>query len=177
MAALKAIEIDDSLSRPHAILGSILFFFDRNWKEAQNQFQRALELNPNDANAHQFYANLLLVTGRHAEALSEAKHAQELDPLSVRISAIEGQLLIYAGHTDEALSKLQKIFEVDPNFWFAHAFVSSAYIDKGMYVEAVAEARKASSYLAQARILQRFSVTRWRKQASARKRIRCLVSY
>ena len=142
-AALRAIQIDDELAQAHSQLGFIVFYYDRDWKEAEKQYQRALELNPNDPDTHQFYANLFSVTGRHAEALAEAKRATELDPLNVRISAIEAQLLIYAGRPDEALSKLQKTFELDPHFFFAHMFAASAYIDKGMYPEAIAEARTA----------------------------------
>jgi len=142
-AAQKAIEIDDRLADAHAILGYIIFWYDWNWKESENQCQRALELNPNSADAHMFYAHLLSNTGRHAQALAEIKRARELDPLNLRINALEVQFLLHAGQTDEALARLQKAFELDPNFWLAHLFASSAYIEKGMFPEAVAEARKA----------------------------------
>ena len=142
-AAQKAIEIDDTLAEAHAELGFIIFWYDWNWNAAENQFKRALELNPNSADTHQFYAHLLSNTGRHAEALAEIKRARELDPLNLRINALEGQFLLHAGQTDEALARLQKTLELDPNFWMAHLFASSAYIEKGMFAEAVAEARKA----------------------------------
>jgi serine/threonine protein kinase/tetratricopeptide (TPR) repeat protein len=142
-AAQKAIEIDDTLAEAHAELGFIIFWYDWNWNTAETQLKRALELNPNDADTHLFYAHLLSNTGRHAEGLAEIKHARELDPLNLRTSALEGQFLIHAGRTDEALARLQKTLELDPNFWFAHMFASSAYIEKGMFAEAVAEARRA----------------------------------
>src|SRR3989442_994127 len=143
-AAQKAIEIDDTLADAHAELGFIIFWYDWDWNEAENQLERALALNTNNADSHLFYAHLLSNTGRHAEGLAEAKHARELDPLNLRTSALEGQFLIHAGRTDEALVRLQKTIELEPNFGFAHLFASSAYIEKGMYSEAIAEARKAS---------------------------------
>ena len=115
-AAQKAIEIDDTLADAHAELGVIIFWYDWDWNAAENQCKRALELNPNSADAHQVYALLLSTTGRHAEALAEVKRARELDPLNLRTNALEGQALIYAGQTDEALARLQKTFELEPNF-------------------------------------------------------------
>jgi len=143
-AAQKAIAIDDTLAEAHSALGFIIFWYDWDWNEAEKQCKRALDLNPNSADAHQAYAHLLSNTGRHAEGLAEAKRARELDPLNLRASALEAQFLVHAGRIDEALVRLQKTFELDPNFWFAHLFASSAYIEKGMFAEAVAEARKAS---------------------------------
>jgi len=142
-AAQKAIGIDDTLAEAHAVLGFIIFWYDWNWNAAENQFKRALELNPNSADTHLAYAHLLSSTGRHAEALTEIKHSREIDPLNVRTNALEGQYLTHAGRTDEALAVLQKTFELEPNFWLAHLFASSAYIEKGMFAEAAAEARKA----------------------------------
>lgn len=107
-AAQKAIEIDDRLADAHAILGFIIFWSDWNWKESENQCKRALELNPNCADAHTFYAHLLSNTGHHAEALAEIKRARELDPLSSRSNALEGQFLLHAGQTEKALARLQK---------------------------------------------------------------------
>ena len=143
-AAQKAVDLDDSLADAHAELGFVIFWLDWDWKAAENQYQRALELDPNNADTHVFYAHLLSNTARHAEALAEAKRARELDPLNLRINALEGQFLIHAGRTDEALGRLQKLFEMDPNYYFTHLFASSAYIEKGMFPEAIAEARKAT---------------------------------
>jgi eukaryotic-like serine/threonine-protein kinase len=142
-AAQKAIDIDDTLADAHAELGFIIFWYDWDWNAAENQFKRALELDPNDADTHLFYAHLLSNIGRHAEGLAEVKRARELEPLNLRTSALEGQFLIHAGRTDEALASLQKIIALEPNFAFAHFFASSAYIEKGMFAEAITEARKA----------------------------------
>ena len=110
---------------------------------AEKHIKRALELNPNSAEAHTFYAHLLSNTGRHAEALFEIKLARELDPLFPFANALEGLFLIHAGQTDEALATVQKTVELEPNFWMPYLFASSAYIKKEMYAEAVAEAHRA----------------------------------
>ena len=145
-AAQRAVEIDDRLAEAHAVLGFTIFWYDWNWKEAENQFKRALELDPNSADTHWFYATFLSSTGRNSEALNDVKRARELDPLNLIISAGEGQFLIHAGRADEALASLQKTTELDPNFWFAHMLASDAYTEKGMFTEAVAEARKATEF-------------------------------
>ena len=142
-AARKAVELDDNLSDGHTTLGATIFWGDWNWREAENQYQRALELNPDDINAHLLYGHLLSNLGRHDEALLEVKRARELDPLFPFAGALEGQFLHHAGRPDEALDRLKKTFEIAPNFWMPHLFASSVYSTKGMYAEAVAEARKA----------------------------------
>ena len=91
------------LSEGHTALGMGIFWGEWNWSEAENQFKRALELNPNDVNAHLFYAHFLSNLGRHAEALAEIRLARELDPLFPFAGALEGQFLLHAGRTDEAL--------------------------------------------------------------------------
>jgi DNA-binding winged helix-turn-helix (wHTH) protein/TolB-like protein/Flp pilus assembly protein TadD len=145
-AAQMAIELDDELAEAHSALGFIIFWYDHDWNEAEKQYKRALELNPNSAESHQAYAQLFFVTERQTEGLAAARRARELDPLNLRIGSLEAQFLIFAGQTDEALLRLEKIFELDPNFWFAHYYASSAYIAKGMYGEAIAEARKAREF-------------------------------
>jgi serine/threonine-protein kinase len=142
-ATLKALELDDQLAEAYASLGYILFWYEWDWNEAENRFRRALELNPNSAETHMGYALLLSNTGRHTEARAEIKRAREHDPLNLLIAGQEGQTLLHAGRADEALDSLRKIIELDPNFWFAHMIASSAYTEKGMYTEAIAEARKA----------------------------------
>ncbi len=142
-AADRAIEIDPSLSAGHATLGMTLFWGDWDWENSEKQFQRAIELNPNDVNAHVSYAHLLSNLGRHDEALREVTIARELDPLFPFVGALEGQFLFHAGKNDEALDRLQKTLDLAPNFWMTHLFTSLVYIDKKMYAEALAEARKA----------------------------------
>jgi serine/threonine-protein kinase len=142
-AANRAIEIDDTLSDGHSTLGMTMFWGDWDWAGAEKQMRRAVELNPNDTNAHLYYAHILSNTGRHQEALSEVRLARESDPLFPFAGALEGQFLFHAGKNDEALDRLQKTFELAPNFWMPHLFASVVYIDKKMFAEALAEARKA----------------------------------
>lgn len=143
-AAQKAVEIDDTLAAAHAQLGFINFWYDWDWGASETKLKRALELDPEGADNHLFYAHVLSNTGRHAEALAEVKRARELDPLNLRIKALEGQFLIHAGRTDEALIKLEETLEIDPNYFLAHLYTASAFIEKGKYSEAISEARRAT---------------------------------
>lgn len=144
-AALKAIELDESLADAHAVLGFIIFWYEWNWAESEKECKRAIELAPNNSDAHLFYAHLLSNLGRHDEALNEARQARELDPLNVRTNALEGQFLLHAGRIEESLARLAATKELDGNNWMAHLFTTSAYIEKGMYQEAIAEGRKTNA--------------------------------
>ena len=170
-AAQKAIEIDDTLAETHAALGWIIFWYEWNWSETENQFRRALELDPNDADSHLGYAHLLSNTGRHEEGLAEVKRARELDPLNLLSNALEGQFLLHAERPDEALARLRKTLELEPHFWLACLFASSAYIEKGMFAEAVAEAHKARDFSGgstHAMAFDGFALAKSGKQAEAR---------
>ena len=142
-AAQRATEIDDRLGEARALLGFAILFYDRDWSEAERQFKRALDLNPNSSDTHMAYAGLLVVTGRFNEALAETKQAREIDPLNFRAAALEGQFLILAGQSDEGLARLMKIIELESNFFPAHLFASNGYIEKQMYTEAIAAASRA----------------------------------
>jgi TolB-like protein/Tfp pilus assembly protein PilF len=143
-AAQKAIDLDDGLAEAHTALGATEFWYDWNWTAAENQYKRALELNPNSVDTHMFYAHLLSIIGRHAEALAEIKRAREIDPYSPFVNSLEGQLLIYAGKPDEALARLRETIDLAPGFWFPHLFIASAYCEKGMFAESIAEARRST---------------------------------
>jgi TolB-like protein len=143
-AALKAIELDDTLADAHAVLGFIIFWYEWNWAESEKECKRAIELDPNNSDAHLFYAHLLSNLNRHDEALNEARRARELDPLNVRTNALEGQFLLHAGRVDESIARLNATMELDGNNWMAHLFSTSALIEKGLYNEAIAEGRKTN---------------------------------
>ena len=143
-AANKALETDAELSEAHAVLGSIMFWYDWDWNAAEQHFKRALELDPNSSDTRQFYAHLLSNTGRHAEALAQIKRARELDPLNLRVNALEAMFLLHAGRTDEAIDAARKNLELDSNFWLTNTVLSWAYINKGMFSEAVAVTRRQS---------------------------------
>lgn len=145
-AAQKAIEIDDRLSETYFALFWATFWCDWDWDECERLCLRAIELSPNNADAHESYAYLLSNVGRHTEALAEIKIARELDPLDLLINALEGQFLLHAGRVEEALARLQKTTELEPRFWLAHLFAANVYIEKGMFAEAIEATQKARQF-------------------------------
>ena len=143
-AALKAVELAPDLPESQVAAGFLAFWYDWDWNEAEKRYRRALELDPNNAPAHFFYAHLNSNLGNHAAALTMARRARELDPLSLITNSLEGQFLFYAGQPDEAVSRLNKTLELDPNFWHSHLILAGVYTENGTFAEAVAEAEKAA---------------------------------
>ena len=176
-AALKAIEIDDTLSDGRAALGMTLFWGEWNWSEAEKQYKRALELNPNDVNAHIFYAHFLSNTGRHAESLAEISRARELDPLFPFAGALEGQFLLHAGKTDEAFDRLKKTFELAPNFWMPHAIISSVISKKECMTKLSPKRAKRVNFHLPKPGQSPWKATLWQNQAGRAKRETCLINY
>jgi len=143
-AALKALEMDDSLAEAHAALGKYLSFFEFNKAGGEKELRRAIELNPNYATAHHWLGlDLLAVTKRFDEAIPEMKRAEELDPLSPVISADAGFALILGRRYDEAILQTKRALSLDANFANARYTLGYAYDGKGLYAEAIAEFRKA----------------------------------
>ncbi len=143
VAAIQALEIDDTLAEAHTSLAWVKWRLDRDWVGAESEFKRALELKPNSAPAHHWYALYLTVMGRMEESLREIKRAQQLDPLSLIINANVAWVYLYARQYDQALRECRKTLEMDANFAQAHNYAGVAYVYKGMYEEAIAEFRKA----------------------------------
>ena len=141
-AAEKALAIDDTLADAHAVLGFIIFWYEWKWAESEKELKRAIELDPKNSDAHNFYAHLLSNTGRHEEALAEAKLSRELDPLNLRACALEGQFLIHAGQVDAGIERLKATQDLDPNHWMVHLFLTSGYIEKGTLDLAIEQGRK-----------------------------------
>ena len=139
-AALKALEIDETLAEAHVSLAHPLYYYERDFAGAEREFKKAIELNPNYSVAHHWYAVYLTVVGRPAEALAEIKRAQELDPLSLSINVWVGWILWYNGQTDQALDQLMKTKEMDPNFPLTLHRLALLYAEKNMYNEAISEA-------------------------------------
>jgi serine/threonine-protein kinase len=144
-AALKALEIDDSLAEAHTSLAGINSDYEWDFKGCERELKRALALNPNYATAHHWYAQYLSTMARHQEALAEIKRAQELDPLSLIINAVVGDTYLKARLYDQAIEQLNKTIEMDKNFVSAHRYLANAFIEKGMYKEAIAELQKATT--------------------------------
>jgi TolB-like protein/tetratricopeptide (TPR) repeat protein len=141
-AAMKALEIDDSLAQAHATLGGVLHEFDWKFEEAEKEFKRAIELDPNYATAHHYYSEFLLSMGRFDEAVAEIKRAQECDPLSLIINSVAGIANVLHGDFEEAEAQLKRTIEMDPNFPRAHLFLGQIYEDRGRIEEAIDEYEK-----------------------------------
>jgi len=143
-AATKALALDETLAEAHTALGHALFTYDRNLPESNREFQRAIELNPNYATAHQWYGDNLVAMQRFDEAIAEEKRAQELDPFSLVVNLELGMGYLYARRYDQAIEQNRKIIELDRNWYLAHWILGWAYDLKGLPQEAVAECKKAT---------------------------------
>jgi tetratricopeptide (TPR) repeat protein len=141
--ANKAIEIDDEVGETHAALGLVYTFYDWDWKHAEQELKRALELNPSSAIIHMSYSWFLSLTERHEEAIIEAKHAQELDPLSPLIISHIGLACVYGSQFDMAIDELKAGMAIIPNFYLMHYYSGLAYRAKSLLNEAIAEMEKA----------------------------------
>jgi TolB-like protein/DNA-binding winged helix-turn-helix (wHTH) protein/Tfp pilus assembly protein PilF len=142
-AALKALRIDNQLAEAYTSLALISEQSDWNWAEAEQDFKRAIQLNPNYAVAHHWYGDgYLAAVGKTDEAIAELRKAHELDPLSVIIATDLAKRLCFAGNYDEGMEQFRRILEIDPNFVQAHYFLSQVYELKGLFPEAIAEAKK-----------------------------------
>jgi TolB-like protein/Flp pilus assembly protein TadD len=143
-AAKKALELDETLAEAHTTLALAIWYYDFDFSQANREFQRAIELNPNYATGHQQYGNnTLSALGRFDEAIAEGKRAVELDPLSLVINADLGMNYYYARRYDEAIAQLRKTLEMDPGYYYAHVNLGEAFSAKRAFDEAIAEYQKA----------------------------------
>jgi TolB-like protein len=142
-AALKALQLDNSLSEAHTSLGVVYFYYEWNWTGAEQEFQRAIALNPNYALAHSWYALNLAAMGRYDEAISEARHAQELDPVSAEINTVIGRVFYYSHQYDQSIDPYRKVIDLDPQFTRAHIRLGQTYAAKRAYGDSIAEFEKA----------------------------------
>jgi serine/threonine protein kinase/Tfp pilus assembly protein PilF len=141
-AALKALELDDTLAEAHTALAFIKTDYDWDWSGAEQEFRRAIELNPGYARAHELYGFHLHGMGRFDEAIAEGKRSVELDPLSLLNNRVLGQTFFFARKYDQAIEQFRKTLDLDPNFIFGHLLLGRAYFQKSMYKEALAEFEK-----------------------------------
>src|SRR6266536_625456 len=143
-AALRALELDDSMAEAHAALGWYLNYYEWDRIGAEKEFRRAIELNPNYAPAYDSLgAESFAPSKRFDEALVSQRRAEELDPLSPIISANVSWTLFFARRYDESIAQLNRTLSLDPNFYVAHANLCWDYNAKGMYREAIGKCRKA----------------------------------
>jgi tetratricopeptide (TPR) repeat protein len=132
-AALKALELDDTVAEAYASLALVRLRYDWDWLAAERASKRAIELNPNYSQAHQIYGDYLRVMGRQDEAIAEIKRAQELEPLSLIPTRLWEFQFYFAHQYDQAIEQCQKTLELDPNFPAASIFLAWAYVQKARY--------------------------------------------
>jgi tetratricopeptide (TPR) repeat protein len=145
-SALKALALDNTLAEAHASLAHISMNYYWDWATAEKEFKRSIELKPDYATAHQWYAiHYLTATGRLEEALKEMKKALELEPASLVMNTFMGATLYYAGRYDEAIDQCRRTIEMDPNFAVAHWHLGLAYEQKQIFDAAIEEFQRAIS--------------------------------
>lgn len=142
-AALDAVHLDDSLAEAHSSLGMLALLYEWDWTKAEHEFKRAIDLNPNYAIAHDWYASDLLATGRCGEALEQARQAQALDPLSFVINDKLGRVYYSCGQHQQAITTLQKVVDLDPNYARARARLGVAYLASQSFTDAIRELKAA----------------------------------
>lgn len=138
-AALRALEIDDTLAEAHSALAFVLENYNWEWEEAEREYKLAVELNPNYATARQWFAEHLAAMGRHEEAIAEIQRAHMLDPLSLSISNSVARQFYFARQYERAAEQCRHTLEMDSNFIPAHYRLGGIYLQMGRYEEAVAE--------------------------------------
>ncbi|HXE76039.1 MAG TPA: tetratricopeptide repeat protein [Candidatus Xenobia bacterium] len=137
-AVLRALELDNTLAEAHLSLAGILAEYDYRIPEAEREFERALALDPNYANAHHWYAAHLEAVGRFDKAIAEAKRAQELDPISPRITVDVGRAYCYARKYEQAIEQYRNALHLDPAFAPARVELGLAYSNMGLHEQAIA---------------------------------------
>ena len=141
-AAIKALEMDETLAEAHTSLAFIKFRWDRDRVEAEREFLLAIKHKPTYAPAHQWYSSYLVALERFDEAVAEAKRTSELEPLSFTASSHLGWIFYLSGRNDEAIAQCSKILSLDPNSFPARRYLGLAYEQKGMYPQAIEEFQK-----------------------------------
>jgi TolB-like protein/Tfp pilus assembly protein PilF len=142
-AATKALELDSSLVDAHIAMGYAKKY-NWDWDGADQEFKRAIELNPSNGTAHSYYSRYFTSVGDADRAIAEMNIAQELDPLSLNISAWRGFVLQCARRYDEAIEQLRRVLALDPTHVFAHWNLGQTYLAKGQFDEAIAIFEKAA---------------------------------
>ena len=142
-AAVKANELDPSLSEAHVALGNIRLWLDWDWAAAEKEFTEGIAANGGSALAHNQYGIYLAAMGRTADAIREATRARELDPLSPIVNTDLGWCLLYGGRVDDAVAQFRTAIGVDANSASAHWGLGAALTGKRDYAGAIVELKQA----------------------------------
>lgn len=137
-AALRAMQLDDGLAEAHAAFALVIENYDWDWDGSEKEYKRAIELNPDYATAHQWYAEQLGWRGRFEEAFRESERAREIDPFSLIIATDKAELYYYSRHYDRAIETFDAVREMDPDFQRANS-IQDVYVQAGRYDDALAE--------------------------------------
>ncbi len=141
-AAVRALALDSTLAEANTSLGTVRYFYDRDFAGASAAYDRAIALDPQYPSAHYFYS--MLLTGRdNARAEREADAARQLDPLSPPMAQALGMVFIATARWDKAIMPLRAAIALEPNYYFPHAWLSLALAHAGTAADAVAEAQRA----------------------------------
>jgi serine/threonine-protein kinase len=143
-AALEALKRDDSSGEAHATLGMVKALFDRDWRGAEQEFERAIELNPGHALTHANYTLLLSALGHFDQAVAEAERTLELDPLSIHVKALSAWPYYMARRYDEALQRLEDAIDEAPDYYLPYAFLGLVYEQTGELDKSIAAFKMAT---------------------------------
>jgi DNA-binding winged helix-turn-helix (wHTH) protein/Tfp pilus assembly protein PilF len=142
-AAINALVIDDTLAEAHTAFGCVKMMYERDWSNAEREFKRAIELDPEFAHAHNWYSHFLMAMGRIDESLAESQIALKLDPLDDSINQYLGWHHIHARQFDRAIAQLEKTLAQNPDFFLARVTLGMAYEQNGETAKAIEEFKTA----------------------------------
>lgn len=162
-AAIKALQMDETLAEGHNALATIKHSYDWDFVGAEKEFKRAIELNPNYATAHHWYGEFLLDMGRIEEGTAEIRRAQELDPLSLIINSMVGITYMIKGQDDLAIEQYKKTLEMNSNFPRAHTFLAKSYENKKLFEEAINEQQIYSLLVQMPPAVVEKEISEWRE--------------
>jgi TolB-like protein/DNA-binding winged helix-turn-helix (wHTH) protein/Tfp pilus assembly protein PilF len=135
-AALKALQLDDTLAEAHTSLALVAENYDYDWQTAEKEFRRAIQLNPDYATAHQWYAEYLSWMDRPEEALAESETARQLDPLSLIIASDHATILYFAKQYDKAIEQSLAVLNMDPSAPSVDGILIYSYAQQHRFAEA-----------------------------------------
>jgi len=142
-AAVNALILDDTLAEAHTSLACVKMMYERDWSNAEREFKKAIELDPNYAHAHNWYSHFLMAMGRIEESFAESQLALKLDPLDDCVNQYLGWHYIHARQFDRAIAQLEKTLEINPEFFLARVTLGMAYVQKGEFAKAIVEFQQA----------------------------------
>ena len=144
-ASERALELDHNLAEAHMTLATAQHEYYWKWAEAEPEFRRAIELNPNSSLAHKGYAEFLMHAGRNVEALAEIQRAVDLDPFSLGIRTLKAMIYLFAGQYDAAAQECTRIIQLDPQSVPAYYFLGGIYAEQKRYEDATTQLEAALS--------------------------------